>query len=196
MQYRKKLIAPLCAVALSFGTAQAQAQAQESTDFQASTNNVLAALGAAPIKSEEVVAEGDLLELVGEAMARGETTDYINALVLEAHDNGQIAVPDSMTSSDGEVDTAALLESVVNAAIAGQPAQPADDSSALEAEAQRTQTNTGVLGQTHTVVAGDTLRKLAIRYYGDMDAYRQILDANPVISNENLIKIGQVLQIP
>ncbi len=193
MQYRKKLIAPVCAVALSLGAAQAQ---ESGTDFQASTNNVLAALGASPVKTEEVVVEGDLLDLVGEAMARGETTDYINALVLEAHDNGQIAVPDSMTNSEGEVDTAALLESVVNAAIAGQPAQPADDSAALEAEAQGTQTNTGVLGQTHTVVAGDTLRKLAIRYYGEMDAYRQILDANPVITNENLIRIGQVLQIP
>jgi nucleoid-associated protein YgaU len=191
MQYRIKLLVPLCAVALSFGTAQAQ----ESTDFQASTNNVLAALGAAPVETE-VVVEGDLLELVGEAMARGETTDYINALVLEAHSDGQIAVPDSMTNNEGEVDTAALLASVVGAAIAGQPAQPADDNAALEAEAQGDQVAVEGLGQTHTVIAGDTLRKLAINYYGDMGAYRRILDANPVITNENLIKIGQVLQIP
>ena len=192
MQFRIKLIASACAVALSSSAAHAQ---KSDAEYQSSTNNVLAALGAAPVQSE-VVVEGDLLELVGEAMANGETTDYINALVLEAHSGGQITVPDTMINSEGEVDTAALLESVVNAAIAGQPALPADDSATVVSEALGDQVDNDGVGQTHTVVAGDTLRKLAISYYGDMDNYTRILDANPEITNENLIRIGQVLQIP
>ncbi|MBQ9805504.1 MAG: SafA/ExsA family spore coat assembly protein [Clostridia bacterium] len=46
---------------------------------------------------------------------------------------------------------------------------------------------------THTVVRGDTMWKLAVRYEIGL---REIKDANPQISNPNLIYPGQVLNIP
>ena len=51
--------------------------------------------------------------------------------------------------------------------------------------------------QTHTVVAGDTLSKLAQRFYGDKMAYQRIFDANrDILKDPDLIHPGQVLKIP
>jgi len=46
---------------------------------------------------------------------------------------------------------------------------------------------------SHTVVPGDTMWKLAVKY---QVGTREIISANPQISNPNLIYPGQVLQIP
>lgn len=51
--------------------------------------------------------------------------------------------------------------------------------------------------QWHQVVAGDTLSKIAAQYYGDPALYMTIFDANKdVLSNPDLIKVGQKLRIP
>ena len=52
--------------------------------------------------------------------------------------------------------------------------------------------------RTHTVVQGDWLSKIAVTYYGDMNKWTIIYEANkPVIgSNPNLIKPGMQLVIP
>ena len=47
----------------------------------------------------------------------------------------------------------------------------------------------------HTVAAGDTLSKLAARFYGDDDLYRLIASASGV-TNPNAITVGQRLVIP
>lgn len=189
MQFVTKLIAPLCVVAMSAGAVQAQ---DSDVDFQQSTNDVLAALGVA-VAAPDVVVTGDLISIIGEAMASGESDDYINALVMEAHSEGQIEVPDSMTDGTGEVDSAAMLTAVVNAAIAAQPAQPASEVTTLVVEASG---NQEVGGRTHTVESGDTLLRIAQDYYGTAGSYQQILNANPNITNANLINIGMVLSIP
>lgn len=51
--------------------------------------------------------------------------------------------------------------------------------------------------QTYTVVAGDSLSKIAKRYYGDANQWRRIHEANrDQISNPDLIHPGQRLKIP
>jgi nucleoid-associated protein YgaU len=51
--------------------------------------------------------------------------------------------------------------------------------------------------QWHKVVAGDTLSKIAAQYYGDPALYMTIFEANKdVLTNPNLIKVGQKLRIP
>lgn len=47
--------------------------------------------------------------------------------------------------------------------------------------------------RSHTVVQGDTMWKLAVKY---QVGTREIIDANPQISNPDLIYPGQVLTIP
>lgn len=49
----------------------------------------------------------------------------------------------------------------------------------------------------HTVKSGDTLSKIAKRYYGDAMRYPDIFDANtPMLKHPDKIYPGQVLRIP
>ncbi|GGN07311.1 peptidoglycan-binding protein LysM [Dyadobacter beijingensis] len=49
----------------------------------------------------------------------------------------------------------------------------------------------------HTVEAGDTLSRIALKVYGDMHKYPVIFEANkPMLSDPDLIYPGQVLRIP
>ena len=49
----------------------------------------------------------------------------------------------------------------------------------------------------HTVVSGETLGSISKKYYGKAGLYNKIFNANTdVLSNPDVIKIGQVLTIP
>jgi nucleoid-associated protein YgaU len=51
--------------------------------------------------------------------------------------------------------------------------------------------------QWHEVVAGDTLSKIAKKYYGDPALYNKIFEANrDILKDPDLIKVGQKLRIP
>ena len=51
--------------------------------------------------------------------------------------------------------------------------------------------------KTYTVVAGDSLSKIAKKQLGDANKWKQIFEANrDVIKNPDLIKPGQVLKLP
>lgn len=51
--------------------------------------------------------------------------------------------------------------------------------------------------QWHEVKAGETLSKIAQRYYGDASLYPKIFEANrDVLKDPNLIRVGQKLRIP
>ena len=51
--------------------------------------------------------------------------------------------------------------------------------------------------QFYTVVSGDSLSKIAKKYYGNAMKYNEIFDANrPMLSDPNKIYPGQVLRIP
>ena len=51
--------------------------------------------------------------------------------------------------------------------------------------------------KTYTVVSGDTLSKIAQKYYGDPALYTKIFEANrDVLRDPNKIMPGQKLRIP
>jgi len=51
--------------------------------------------------------------------------------------------------------------------------------------------------QTYVVQSGDTLSKIAQRYYGDASLYNKIFEANrDVLKDPNKIQPGQKLRIP
>ena len=51
--------------------------------------------------------------------------------------------------------------------------------------------------QFHAVVSGDTLGKIAKKYYGNVMKYPVIFEANkPMLSHPDKIYVGQVLRIP
>ena len=54
-----------------------------------------------------------------------------------------------------------------------------------------------VVTRTYTVVAGDSLSKIAKKVYGDAKRWKEIFEANKdKIKNPDLIYPGQVLKIP
>lgn len=60
-----------------------------------------------------------------------------------------------------------------------------------------TPTGTSGQAQTYTVVSGDSLSKIAKRYYGDANKWNRIYEANrDQIKNPDLIHPGQTLKIP
>src|SRR5262249_38046218 len=51
--------------------------------------------------------------------------------------------------------------------------------------------------RTYTVVAGDSLSKIAKRFFGDANQWKRIFEANrDTIKNPDVIHPGQVLKIP
>lgn len=51
--------------------------------------------------------------------------------------------------------------------------------------------------QYHEVKKGDTLWKIAEKYYGDGNLYKKIFEANrTILKNPDIIQIGQKLHIP
>ena len=51
--------------------------------------------------------------------------------------------------------------------------------------------------KTYQVVAGDTLSKIAKKFYGDANKYMKIFEANKdQLSDPDKIKVGQTLKIP
>ena len=51
--------------------------------------------------------------------------------------------------------------------------------------------------KTYTVVAGDSLSKIAKKFYGNANQWKKIFEANTdIIKNPDLIKPGQTLKIP
>lgn len=51
--------------------------------------------------------------------------------------------------------------------------------------------------RTYTVAAGDSLSKIAKKFYGDGNKWKQIFEANrDTVKNPDLIHPGQVLKIP
>jgi nucleoid-associated protein YgaU len=53
------------------------------------------------------------------------------------------------------------------------------------------------LEQWHDVVKGDTLSKIAQKYYGDASLYMKIFEANKnILKDPDKIQVGQRLRIP
>ncbi len=60
-----------------------------------------------------------------------------------------------------------------------------------------TPTATPTAARTYTVVAGDSLSKIAKKFYGDANKWKRIFEANrDTVKNADLIHPGQVLKIP
>lgn len=109
--------------------------------------------------------------MVLSALKQGQSEDYITALVSDAADKGKIEVPETLITSDGRVDTSALLATL------SQPTEPANP--------------------MHMVSPGDTLASISYRYYGRTEHGPAIMAANPeMLPSEAHLTIGQEIMIP
>lgn len=160
-------------------------------DMRNLTNNILSNLtGAAPVQADT----GDLQFLIEQAMQQGQSDDYLDALLSEAVDNGQVTVPDAMRTTTGAIDTKVLLASLV----AKSGAMGLDSPTHLEVEASSSRTSLPLAkDEVYIVQPGDSLAAIAIAYYDRAQDYERIFEANrDRLSSPDRIKVGQELVIP
>lgn len=183
----------LCTVAVLSLSANLVAAAESNDDSQmlALTQSVLQGItgNAEPVSQKEQMP--DLSSLISQAMKEGQSDAYLEALIGEAVQDGTVEVPDAMVSTDGSVDTKTLLASLVS-----QSLKTTQKNDVLASEASGSSSEKAEQ-RSHTVVSGDSLAAIALRYYGDAGEFSKIFAANRnTIQRPNLIRVGQVILIP
>ncbi|MEN9011730.1 MAG: LysM peptidoglycan-binding domain-containing protein [Yoonia sp.] len=168
------------------------------------TTGILSGIGA--LTGETITAgpqtpepESDLEPLVVKALQEGKNDAYIDAMVNEAANAGTIRVPKILVTSEGRVDTHVLLTSIVTKAkIAAGGEAPAVPERPEGVEVRVVQRATeSQQYRFYTVKRGDSLGAIAVNFFGNVDKYKLIYDANrSTLSSPNELRIGQRLTIP
>ena len=128
------------------------------------------------------------------------TATELEGLLAKAAANGTINVPESIATSDGEVDSQTLLFSLVQQSLEeGSEKEIAAAQEmrrrAFEASAAKTQLVNGQ--RIYTVESGDSLAYISLQFYGSTNAFDRIFQANrQKIASPDRIQIGQRLVIP
>ena len=123
---------------------------------------------------------GEKAGWLGKTACQCTKTDKVEAKKDEKKDD---KLPDFLKKKDEEKKAAAVPETKV-AATEKKPAVPAAKPPPIA-------------GRTHVVTQGETLYKIAQRYYGSGAKWPAILGANrDVLKNENAVRAGMTLKIP
>lgn len=184
-----KLLSVTAATLVLAGAASAQTASND--EMRNLTSSILAGISGKapePAATSSRVGTDALRGLVEQALKEGQSDAYLEALISEAADKGQIAVSDSMRTTTGEVDTRTLLASLVSKS----EAAPADvEALIVEASGEP------LADRFYQVVSGDSLAAISLSYYGNASDYTRIFEANrDSLSRPDLIGVGQILLIP
>ena len=122
-----------------------------------------------------------LAKLISEAVFERQSDEYIRKLVNSVAQREDILIPATLRKTDGSWDTYSLVKGM--AQMAGGPLSGAN-------------VLVGTNG-TQRIVTGDSLARIALRYYGQPFKYDIILAANPQIDplNPRLVP-GELIQMP
>ncbi|HCP81388.1 MAG TPA: hypothetical protein DIT67_07270 [Octadecabacter sp.] len=168
-----------------------------------STSDILAGIEAAT-GHRSVLEESETLEaIVIAALRAGETDERIDTIINEAAAAGTVAVPEILVTSDGRVDTHVLLNNIVTQAqIASGGAAPTvpevspDNTAGMEVRVVQRATDE-VEARFYTVQNGDSLGAISIKFFGSIQHYETIFEANKgLLSSPDRIRVGQRLVIP
>ena len=123
-----------------------------------------------------------------ETVKAGELLAFVKKLGL-TYKNIQIATKGQDVTIEGEVDKQADAEKIAIAVGNVGGVQSVNNKMRV--------TITEPASQFYTVVSGDSLSKIAGKYYGDVQKFNTIFEANkPMLSDPDKIYPGQVLRIP
>ena len=136
----------------------------------------------------EEAAETAAAELKLEEAAARKLEETITDLQLEV-ENLNIFIDDDAATISGKAYDQATKEKVVLVVGNSNGIATVDDQMTVE--------HVEPEAQFHTVVSGDTLGKIAKKYYGNAMKYPVIFEANkPMLTDPDKIYPGQVLRIP
>lgn len=128
------------------------------------------------------------------------TAAELEGLLAKAAANGDIDVPDSIATANGEVDSQTLLFDLVQRSLEGGSEQEVAAAQemrrrAFAASAAKTEVVEGK--RYYTVEPGDSLAYISLQFYGSTNAYETIFEANRAkVGSPDKIQIGQRLLIP
>ena len=162
---------------------------------------VIAGLQGAP---SPAAAPATLGALVAEALAAGKSDTEIDALVNQAVAAGEIAAPAGLMTTEGTVDTAVLLASIVAEVQTGVETGAGDEFGQGDLSEPTAILSGGTLSMQaatedvlYVVQAGDSLGALALRFYGKADLSGAIFKANrQVMDSPESLRAGMKLLIP
>ena len=130
-----------------------------------------------------------------------ESAGTLASLLRRAAEEGQIEIPASLNTADGEVDIDMLLFNLIQTSLVS-------DGTAAGAEAAREMSRRAMAGSNaktreikgeriYIVEPGDSLAYISLQFYGLPDSYTRIFEANrKVLDSPDRIQIGQRLIIP
>ena len=137
---------------------------------------------------EEKTAESKAIEEKAEETAAHKLQETVNDLNLKV-ENLKIEIKDDTASISGLALDQATKEKVILVVGNSEGIATVDDQMTVE--------HTEPEAQFHTVASGDSLSKIAKKYYGNAMKYPVIFEANkPMLTDPNNIYPGQVLRIP
>ena len=123
-----------------------------------------------------------------ENLKAGELLNFVKKLGL-TYKNIKLSTKDHTVTLEGEVENQADAEKIALAVGNVAGVDSVDNNMRVTVSAPPS--------QYHTVVSGDSLSKIAGKYYGDVQKYNILFEANkPMLSDPDKIYPGQVLRIP
>lgn len=123
-----------------------------------------------------------------ENLQAGELLNFVKKLGL-TYKNIKISTKGHTVVLEGEVDNQADAEKIALAVGNVAGVDSVDNNMRVTVSAPPS--------QFYTVVSGDSLSKIAGKYYGDVQKYNVIFEANkPMLTDPDKIYPGQVLRIP
>lgn len=135
-------------------------------------------------------AQGDLAGLIAQAIATDQSDAVLRAIITDAINNNQLTVPGGLVNSEGEIDTATLVDALMQITAEGSAVDPD-----YELPPQRTNIDGDTL--VHLVVSGESLASISLRYHGNTFDYPRIFAANTdKLASPDQIRVGQRLVIP
>lgn len=139
--------------------------------------------------------------LVLETINAGMTQKATANLLLEAAKRGDIEIPASLSTAEGEIDLDTLLFNLIQNSLAtdgtaeGLAAAREMSRRAFAASSAKTRVVGG--DRLYTVERGDSLAYISLQFYGRPNAFMRIFEANrDVLSSPDRIRTGQRLKIP
>lgn len=190
-------------VLAELGFAGVETVTTDAQEQRQSTSEILAGIEAATGQTSVLQERNTLEQIVVAALRAGQSDEDIDTLINNAAAEGSVAVPEILVTSDGRVDTHVLLENIVTQAqIAAGGAAPTvpdtnpDNTEGLEVRVvQRAEDE--VEARFYTVQPGDSLGAISIKFFGSIEYFTQIYQANRgLLSSPDRIRVGQRLVIP
>jgi nucleoid-associated protein YgaU len=105
--------------------------------------------------------------------------------------------PQPAKPQEAKTAVAAQSATAVQSATTAQPAKPAAQPATNETYSLQTKYEAVGTLTTHAIAPGETLRKIALKYYGHKEFSNYIVNYNAaVIKDPNQVPVGTVLNIP